>query len=452
VIGGGLAGILTAFWLMEAGIPTIVLEARRIGSGQTGNTTAKVTAQHGAVYHQFEESLGGEAARRYASANQEAVEQYEELIQRLHISCEWERLPAYLYAVEEDNVLEQEAAAEKRAGLPVELTTDTGLPFPCRGAVRCTRQAQFHPLRLLYSLAESLTVYEGTQVLEVEGDELRTSGGTVRAKHIIFADHFPFVNLPGCYFLRMHQERSYVVAVSGVKKLPGMYYSVDPGGLSLRTAGEFLLVGGGGHRTGENRAGGRYDALAKSAALLFPEAKQQARWSAQDCMTLDGVPYIGRFSATTPNWYVATGFGKWGMTSSMLAAQIISDSIVNRENAYSDLFSPQRFTPVASAVPFASNSLHAVRDLGRELLAPARGAASALPPGHGGVVELNGEKAGVFKSPDGELHVVSVRCPHMGCQLEWNPDEKSWDCPCHGSRFDSQGHLLCGPAQTGVER
>jgi len=447
VIGGGLAGILTAALLAEAGVSAVVLEANRTGFGQTGNTTAKVTAQHGSLYRQLETGLDAASARRYAQAHQAAIEEYQRIIHDHRIACGWERLPAYLYSVEEENILEEEFAAQRRAGLPVELTTETGLPFPVKGAVRCDGQAQFHPLRLLYTLADKLSIYEHTRVLEADGDMLRTENGTVRARHIVFACHFPFVNVPGYYFMRMHQERSCAAAVTGAPALPGMYYSVDPGGLSLRSAGELLLVGGGSHRTGENREGGKYTALVRSAALLFPGAKPAAQWSAQDCMTLDGMPYIGQFSAGTPNWYVATGFGKWGMTTSMVAAQLLRDQILGRENAWAELFSPQRFTPAASASALVENSVQAVRGLTRELLAPARGAAASLPPDHGGVVALDEQKLGIYKASDGTLYAVEARCPHMGCQLEWNPDEKSWDCPCHGSRFDLRGRLLSGPAQ-----
>ena len=289
------------------------------------------------------------------------------------------------------------------------------------------------------------------RVLEAEGDRLHTAGGTVRAERIIFACHFPFVNAPGYYFLRMHQERSYVLALSGAPRVPGMYYSVDPGGLSLRPAEGLLLVGGGGHRTGENRQGGIYEALARSAGLLFPGSRETARWSAQDCMTLDGVPYIGPFSSAAPGWYVATGFGKWGMTSSMVSALLLRDQILGRENPWAELFSPQRFTPAASAASLLDNGLHAARDLGRLPLAPARGPAQALPAGHGGIVEAEGRKIGAWKTPEGALYAVDPRCSHMGCQLEWNPDEKSWDCPCHGSRFDCRGRLLNGPAQKNIE-
>lgn len=448
VVGGGLAGILTAALLAEEGVDVVVLEADQVGSGQTGNTTAKVTSQHGAVYRRFEAEFGIQAAQQYAQANQQAIGQYRQLIARRGIPCLWEETSAFLYSTTKADILAEEAAAQERAGLPVRFSDASALPFPVKGEVRCDDQAMFHPLRFLYALAEGLQVYEGTRVLEAVDDELRTAAGVVRARQIVFACHYPFINVPGYYFLRMHQERSYVVALSGAGELPGMYYSVDPGGLSLRPAGDKLLVGGGGHRTGENRSGGRYEALSKSAVLLFPGARESARWSAQDCMTLDGLPYIGQFSAATPHWFVATGFGKWGMTTSMAAALLLRDQLLGWSAApWASLFSPQRFTPSASVKRLAEEGVHAVKGLGGELFAPARALAEELPPGHGGVVEIAGEKVGLYKSPEGTAYLVDVRCPHLGCQLEWNPDEKSWDCPCHGSRFDCLGRLLSGPAQ-----
>ena len=447
VIGGGMAGILTAHLLQEAGISTVVLEADRVGSGQSGNTTAKVTAQHGMLYHRLERTLGADAARLYAGAHLEALEWYQQLIWDRRIDCGWERLPAYLYAVRAEGDLLREAAAQERAGLPVRLTGETGLPFRTAGAVRCANQAQFHPLRLLYALSEGLTVYEKTRVLAAEGDQLQTGGGAVRARYIVFCCHFPFVNVPGYYFLRMHQERSYVLALEGAPEVPGMYISADQGGLSLRRAEHLLLVGGGGHRTGEHPAGGIYEALLRSCALLFPGAAEAARWSAQDCVTLDGMPYIGQFSAATPGWYAATGFGKWGMTASMAAAHLIRDLILGQENAWAALFSPQRFHPAASAGQLLREGIHAARGLTQSLL-PAGGPAAALPPGRGGIVALDGEKAGAYRAPGGALCAVRPRCPHLGCQLAWNPDEESWDCPCHGSRFDRTGRLIAGPAQT----
>ena len=447
VIGGGMAGILTAYYLKERGIESVVLEAARIGSGQPQNTTAKVTAQHGLVYDKLLRTAGEEKARQYAAANQRAVEEYRRLVREKGIDCDWTDCPAYLYSAKAAEPMRMEAEAARRLGLSAAFTSETELPFQVKGAVRLDGQARFHPLHFLKAIAQDLTIYEKTRVETVEGGEVKTARGTVRAKHIVFACHFPFVNAPGYYFLRMHQERSYVLALEGAQRLSGMYLGTDADGLSFRRSGELLLLGGGNHRTGENTAGGKYELLRRSAQRFWPESRESAHWSAQDCMPLDGIPYIGRFSGSTPDWYVATGFGKWGMTSSMAAALRISELVTGGEAADSAVFSPKRFDLPASAKNLLEDGRQAVKGLARSLLTPPRAELEALAPGRGGVVEWDGEKAGVYRDETGELFVVSVRCPHLGCQLEWNPDEKTWDCPCHGSRFDYRGQLLDGPAQ-----
>ena len=449
VIGGGLAGILTAYFLEQKKIKTIVLEAERIGSGQSGNTTAKVTSQHNLRYHTLIQEFGSVQARMYADANQQAIRVYKQLIEEQFIDCSWEELPAFLYSCRDTQLLEQEAAAAKALGIPAALTRKTELPFPVQGALCFENQAQFHPLRLLRTLASSLTIYERTRVQSVEGHLIRTDGGTVEADCIIFACHYPFINHPGYYFMRMHQERSYVLALKGPERLHGMYLGIDEDcGWSFRSWDKLLLLGGGNHRTGENREGSRYQTLRQKARQWWPQAQEAAHWSAQDCMTLDGVPYIGRYSASEPDWYVATGFGKWGMTHSMVSALLLSDLITDIANPWESVFSPQRFTFRASAGNFMKEGAHAARDLTRRFFAAAREEIGELGTGRGGIVESAGEKIGVYKDPQGQLFPVRPFCPHLGCQLEWNPDELSWDCPCHGSRFDYHGKLLDDPAQT----
>lgn len=447
VIGGGLTGILTATLLAEEGKRVVVIEADTVGSGQTGHTTAKVTSQHGAIYHKLENTFGLSTAAAYAEANQHAIAAYRQLIRKRQIRCCWQDACACLYSTEESNILNQEGLSQRKAGLPIEFAKNVGLPIPSSSAVRLPGQGQFHPLRLLFALAGDLTIYEKTRVLTVEGNHLETTGGNIIAEHIVFACHYPFVNWPGGYFLRMHQERSYVLALKHAPALTDHYYSVDNGGLSLRQAGDYLLLGGGGHRTGENQSGTQYEALRRSASLLFPEAKEYTHWSAQDCITADGIPYIGRFSIATPNWYVATGFGKWGMSTAMVAAELLRNMICGQETPWADIFSPQRLEPAASAASLADEGVHAAKGLGQRMFAPARSFAETLPPGHGGVVDLYGKKVGLYKSPSGEIWMADIRCPHLGCQLTWNCDEKSWDCPCHGSRFDYKGQSLDGPAQ-----
>ena len=452
VIGGGMAGLLTAYLLQEKGIEAVVLEADRVAGGQTKNTTAKITSQHGLIYTKLTRQFGAERAGQYARANQRAIGEYRRLIEALEADCGFEICPAYLYSGVEEDCLREEAEAAQSLGIPAEFTTETELPFPVKGAVRFDGQGRFHPLRFLEAVLPKVTVYENTRVTEVKGDKIRTERGTVRAKHIVFATHYPFVNFPGYYFLRMHQERSYVLALENALLPGGMYYGVDEGGLSLRTAGDCLLLGGGGHRTGENRKGGRYDLLRQAAVEYWPESREVGHWSAQDCMTHDSVPYIGHYASGTEGWYVATGFGKWGMTGSMVSAMLLSDLITGRDNPDADVFCPQRFDLPANAKNLLEDGKQTVKSLSRQIFTGGRALVEDLPAGHGGVVEVDGEKMGAYRDESGELFLVSTRCPHLGCQLEWNPDEKSWDCPCHGSRFDHRGNRISGPAQTCLER
>ena len=451
VIGAGMAGVLTAAALREAGAHVVVLEADRIAGGQTRNTTAKLTSQHGLTYATLTRTLGADRARQYALANEAALAEYRRVIAENAIDCDLEEQSAYVYGDDADQ-LRDEADAAAALGLPASFTADTSLPFPAAGAVRFDRQAQFHPLKFLRAAAAPLTIYERTPVRTVDGHRLVTPHGTVTAEKIVFACHYPFVNFPGLYFARMHQERSYVLALENTPPMDGMWIFADgaSNAFSFRRWNGLLLLGGGGHRCGENSAGGRYDTLRQKARTWFPDCRETARWSAQDCVTADSVPYIGRYAASRPDWYVATGFRKWGMTTSMVAAMLLRDSICGRENAFAAVFDPGRFdTETVAGV--AGESAQSVRGLARRFFQIPDETAKKLRPGHGGVVWLDGEKLGVYKDADGTLYPVDIRCPHMGCQLEWNPDEASWDCPCHGSRFDRFGKLLSGPAQTDIE-
>lgn len=448
VIGAGMAGVLIADRLKRQGVQAVVLEAARVGGGQTARTTAKITGQHGVIYDALIRNFGEARAAQYARANAWAVQAYGRMIRERGIECDFREAPAYLYSTDDGAPLRQEAEAAKRLGIAADFVTETELPFPVAGAARFLNQAQFHPLKFLRAVSQELEIYEDTRVLSVEGETLRTNRGTVRAKHVIFATHFPFVNVPGWYFMRMHQERSYVLGLESTWLPEGMYLGADADGLSFRTGEGMLLLGGGSHRTGENSAGGKYDMLRRSARTLLPVSREVANWSAQDCITLDGVPYIGRFSESMPNWYVATGFAKWGMTNSMIAASVIGGLIVGDPPDWSPVFAPERFKLTASAKNLATEMAQTIQGLAWKNLCLPSAVADALPAGHGGIVEVDGCKRGVYKDPEGRCHVVNPRCPHLGCQLEWNPDALSWDCPCHGSRFDCDGKLIDNPAQT----
>ncbi len=414
VIGAGMAGILTAYFLQKHGLHVVVLEADRIGSGQTGFTTAKITSQHNLIYQKLVRTAGEETARLYGKANQLAVKEYGKLIKRHSIQCHYEETDAYLYSVQESEVLLKEAECAARLGLPASFAGETGLPFPVHGAVRFTGQAQFHPLEFLRDISAGLTVYERTRVTKVQGHEVVTDKGVVKAEKVVFATHYPFINFPGFYFMKMYQEKSYVLGLEPAASLNGMYLGIDSKAYSFRNAGDRLLLGYGSHRTGKIPKENPFLTMKRAGEHLFPEAVELGRWTAQDCMTLDSIPYIGTFSSIRPDWYVATGFGKWGMSSSMAAAKILSTQITGKRTPYDAVFTPQRHHLRACAGRIIYHGLESVKGL----------SAGAVPG--------------------------ALNCPHMGCRLVWNRFDKRWECPCHGSSFEINGKISSGPAQQNV--
>lgn len=427
VIGAGMTGILTAFFLKRLGKRVIILEAGRIAGGQTGHTTAKITSQHGLFYRRLIDNIGLEKARLYAEANQNAIDAYQGIVEEFGIACGFSRLPSFLYSMEDSEKLIRETEAAAALKIDAEFTAVGELPFPTVGAVRFANQAQFHPLKFIEAISRELEIYEHTPVRRVRENTVFFDGGTVRAEKIIFATHYPIVDVPGFYFLRQHQERSYVIALSGCKDLNGMYYSADTDGFSFRSADGMLLLGGGSHRTGKNTRGGAYAALEEAARRYYPESRVVCRWSAQDCMPHDGIPFVGRYFYGCGDWYVATGYKKWGMSSAMAASQLLTDLVMGRENPYEKLFTPQRHHWKAAAGNLTTDIAESVKGLTLGWLCPWK----------------KREKT------DGKSW---ARCAHLGCRLEWNPDEQSWDCPCHGSRFGEDGSLLDEPAKHRLKR
>ena len=405
IIGGGMAGILCAYFLEQAGVDYLLLEADRICGGVTGNTTAKITSQHGLIYSRLAREFGLEAARLYLEANEAALARYRSLCRE--IDCDFQEQDAYVYSRGRRDKLENEVAVLEQLGVPARLVSDLPLPIPAAGAVRFPGQAQFHPLRFIAAIARGLRIHEHTKVLSLRDGEAVTSGGTVRAGKVVAATHFPLLNRHGSYFLKLCQHRSYVLALRGAPELEGMYVDEAEDGLSLRSYHGLLLLGGGGHRTGKK--GGGWAELSAVAQRAYPNAREAARWATQDCMSLDGVPYIGQYSARTPGLFVAAGFNKWGMTSSMAAAMLLADLVRGRDNPNAALFSPSRSI---LRPQLAANALEA--------------AANLLTP-------------------------TVPRCPHMGCALKYNRQEHSWDCPCHGSRFAQDGRLLDNPAMVEID-
>ena len=400
IIGGGLAGVLCAYKLSQAGVDCALVETDCIGCGITKNTTAKLTSQHGLIYDKLIREFGVDRARLYLEANQGALEEYRSLCR--NINCDFEEKDAFVYSMDKRWKLDREMKALDKLGFGAEFVEQVPLPFPTAGAVKFPRQAQFHPLKFLAAIAKGMKIFEHTKVLELGPGRAVATGGTVSADKIIIATHFPLLNKHGGYFLKLYQHRSYVLALENAPDVHGMYLDEDEKGLSFRNYGDLLLVGGGSHRTGKQ--GGCWQELEGFARKHYPDAQEAARWATQDCMTLDGVPYIGPYAKSTDGLYVATGFNKWGMTSSMAAAGVLTDLVLGRNNPYSGLFSPSR-----------------------TMLRPQL-AANAL------------------ESALGLLTPTTPRCPHMGCALKYNASEHSWDCPCHGSRFQEDGALIDNPA------
>ncbi|HFE9682941.1 TPA: FAD-dependent oxidoreductase [Clostridium perfringens] len=446
VIGAGIAGILTAYMLKQKWREVVLIDAAEIASGNTKNTTAKITSQHDLIYSKLITEFGEEKARQYAKANELAIKKYKEIIEDRRIECDFEEKPAYVYSLNEVEVLKEEAEAAKKLGIDAEFVQQANLPFKINGALKFNNQAQFNPLKFLKYISNELVIYENTRALEIKENLVVTSGGNITAKNIVVATHYPIMNAPGYYFMKMHQERSYVLALENKSEVDGMYIDLNKEGYSFRTYNNLLLLGGISHRTGENEEGGSYDELRKVAKRLYPKAKEKYHWSAQDCMTIDGIPYIGRYSSETPSIYVATGFNKWGMTSSMVSAMIISDMILEKENDFSEIFSPRRFDLSLSINNIANDLIETAKNFIAQKVYIPSSEIEHIKNGHGGIIEYNGEKVGVYKNKEGKEFFVSTKCTHLGCQLSWNADELTWDCPCHGSRFDYKGRLIGSPA------
>ncbi len=400
IIGGGLCGILCAYYLKQAGVKTVLVEANKIASGITKNTTAKITAQHGLIYHKLILRYGKEKAQMYLTANQDALREYEKLCH--DIDCDFEKKDAYCYSLNDREKIEEEVRAVNSLGFDADFIEKLELPFKTQGAIRFLGQAQFHPLKFISEIAGKLPIYENTTVYELTPDAVITSGGKVRAEKIIVSTHFPFLNKHGSYFLKLYQHRSYVAAFENAPKINGMYVDEDKKGMSFRSFEDFLLIGGSGHRTGKKSAA--WKPLEDFSKKYYQKANMAYEWAAQDCMSLDGVPYIGKYSKNTENLYVATGFNKWGVTSSMVAAKILSDMVRGKRNSFCEVFSPHR---------------------------------SMLKP----QLFVNG-----LESTVNLLTPTTKRCPHLGCALKWNKHERTWDCPCHGSRFEEDGTLIDNPA------
>lgn len=400
IIGGGITGVLLAKKLKESGVQYILVEANKVCSGVTLNTTAKITSQHSLIYSKIYNEYGSEKAELYYKSNQRAISQFKEISK--NIDCDFQEKDAFVYSLNRSDKINDEMQVLNKIGAEFEFIKAVPFPFNIAGAIKFSNQAQFNPLKFINGIIGGLKIYENTRVLGFDGEYFITDDAKINAKKVVVATHFPIFNKFGLYPLKLYQDRSYVLALEGAKNVNGMYIDENPTGLSFRNYNDYLLLGGGAHRTGKE--GGNWQELVKFKNRFYPSSKEICRWSTQDCMTLDGIPYIGRYSKSTKDIYVATGFNKWGMTSSMVASNILCDLVMGNHNEYEELYSPSR-----------------------KLLHPQL-------------------FTNIIESTVNLLTPATPRCPHLGCALKWNKSERSWDCPCHGSRFSENGDLLDNPA------
>lgn len=470
IIGGGITGITAAYLLVKEGVKVALVEAGRLLNGTTGHTTAKVTAQHGLIYDEFVQHFGVEKTRLYYEANTEAIQFIKATIDQLKINCDWQEEGAYLYATSDQYVkkLEKELVAYRKLSIEGDLTDGIPLGIDIQQALSMKHQAHFHPLNYLSQLVQQFVknggrIFEQTTAVNVEEGSKHTqvlmrNGTKINCQAVLCCSHFPFYEGKGFYFSRMYAKRSYLIAVKPENDYPGgMYLGIDPPKRSIRSAkrkGEtLLLIGGESHKTGQGKDTlEHYKALEAFAREQIGIKDILYRWSAQDLTTLDKLPYIGAITKHQPHILVATGYRKWGMTNGTHAALLLRDLVLKRENRFKDLFAPSRFYVDPSLKHFFMDNVDVAKHLIKGKLEFPSVELKDLTNDQGAVVHIHGKRKGAYKDLEGNLHIVDTTCTHLGCELNWNHGDRTWDCPCHGSRFSYKGEVIEGPAEKPLKR
>ena len=481
IIGGGITGISVAYYLNQYKIRNVVLEKDRICSRTSGYSTAKITSQHGLFYKYLIDSQGEEFARKYYEANQQAIRKIEDIVKKENIECEFEKQSAYVFTEKIDEVqnIKDEVEAVKQIGGEVNYLESCDIPInkinsesdnkiKALCAVEFPDQAQFNSYKYVSKLAEicqskRTQIYEKSKVVDVEDVEnsyqiLLENGVKVKAKYVIIATKYPIINFPGYYFLKMYQTTSNVIVVDPKEKLfEGMYINSEEPTISLRTVDDgdkkLLIVAGFNHKTGAKiDLANSYKYLEKIAQNLYPQCEVKYRWNTEDTIPLDKIAYIGDFSKFMKNVYVATGYKKWGMTTSNIAANIIVDKIMGKENKYEDIFKATRVEPIKNIKEVGNVLKESINSLVINRLKIPQETLKQIQCETGKIVEIDGDKVGVYKDKEGEIFKVNPTCKHLGCELSWNNLDKTWDCPCHGSRYNYKGELIYGPSVKDLEK
>ena len=517
IIGGGLTGLSTAYNLSKYKIRTVLLEKDEICKQTSGNSTAKITSQHGLIYKYLTDSKGQDFARKYYEANENAIRNIKNIIDKEGIDCDLEYQPAYVFTqkVQDVQKIKDEVEAVNNFGgkakfieakdieinklNSVEYVENQGeklkisgdniekenfnlerdvvkermkqvLPIKAISGIEFENQAQFNPYKYGNALAKicsdsGIKIFEHSKVIDVDTEDedeyyiiTLENGFKIKAKYVVITTKYPIVNIPGFYFVKMYQSSSYAIAMQTKQRLfEGMYIDSEEPTISLRTAkfgDEYLLiVVGFDHKTGAQiDLSNSYRYLEEVAKSLYSEGKIKYHWNTEDCITLDKIPYIGNFSNLWENAYVATGFNKWGITTSNIAAEIITDKILGQENEYEEIFKSTRLEPIKNIKEVTNMVKESVNSLVAKKLELPQEEANQIQNGEGKIVEVNGQKIGIYKNNEGEIYKVNPVCKHLGCELSWNNLDKTWDCPCHGSRYDFKGNLIYGPSVKNLDK
>lgn len=429
IIGAGITGISTAYNLIKVGKTVAILEKDLVASHTTGGSTGKITSQHGLIYKYLCETFDKEYAQKYYNANEKALKNIEEIINTENIECDFEKKSAYVYTQSgmEMDKIKQEVEYTKKIGVNSSFATEIDLPLKIVGAIKFENQAQFNPVKYVNGLINVIVkkngqIFENSKVIDIEEKNNRyivsKESGKVLAKDVVVATRYPIINFPGYYFLKMYQSTSYAMVfdINTDFVTEGFYINVEQPTISLRTVKSgnknLLLIVGYDYKTGSEIIGNPFEYLESKVTKMYPGANKVASWTAEDCISLDKIPYIGNFSKVMNNVYVATGFNKWGISTSNIAADIITDKIMGRKNEYEEIFKSSRLNPIKNK----EEMMNMLKESGNGII--------------------------LRKIKD----APNPNCTHLGCTLSWNPIEETWDCACHGSRFTEDGKVIEGPA------
>lgn len=437
VIGGGITGISTAYYLSQEGMKVTVLEKDKICSKTSGGTTGKITSQHHLFYKYLIDSQSKDFAKKYLKANEKAIENIENIIKAEEIDCDFKRKSAFVFTKSLGKLqgIQEEVDAAKSLGMNAKFVSEIEILGKVEGAIEFLNQAQFNPVKYVNGLSQCILenggeIYENTKVVDYEKDkqgfivnaEADGKARNVFAKYVVVATRYPIFNVPGFYFIKMYQELEYGIAIKADVDLKGMYVSSEVPTISFRDYEEkgekYLLIVENGHKTGEKTQENGFEVLENFAKTYFPKSEIVYRWNAEDSIGLDKIPYIGEYSEVRENMYVATGFKKWGMTSSNVAANLITDKIMGRKNPYEEIFDSTRLELIKNREELKSM----LKEVGENMIMP----------------RLKNEKGKKY-------------CAHLGCEVTWNDVTKTWDCPCHGSRYEQDGKLIEGPSTKNLE-